>query len=92
MKIKNRKLIVALVATAFLSLSMTLRLSDRDFQIVKNLDIFFSLFRELSLFYVDEINPERLIGSGIQGMLETLDPFTVFIPESEMEEFKTVTT
>jgi carboxyl-terminal processing protease len=41
---------------------------------------------------VDETDPEKLIGSGIEGMLETLDPYTTFIPESEMEDFKTVTT
>ena len=56
------------------------------------MDIFFSLFRELNLFYVDETNPEKLIGSSIEGMLETLDPYTTFIPESEMEDYKTVTT
>ena len=83
-------LVVAGIAI-FLSVSFA-SLSDRDFEIVRNMDIFFSLFRELTLFYVDETNPEKLISSGIAGMLETLDPYTVFIPESEMEDYKTATT
>jgi len=67
-------------------------MSDREFQILKNMDIFFSLFREISLFYVDETDPEKLINSGIEGMLGLLDPYTVFISESESEDFKTATT
>ena len=94
MKFKNKKskiigfavIVVLMVSVSFVSLT------DREFQIVKNMDIFFSLFRELNLFYVDEINPEKLIGSSIEGMLNTLDPYTNFIPESEMEDYKTVTT
>ena len=94
MKIRNRKSKItgiAALAVLFISLSFA-SLSDREFQIVKNMDIFFSLFRELNLFYVDETDPEKLINSGIEGMLETLDPYTTFIPESEMEDFKAVTT
>ncbi len=94
MKIKNRKIKIGgviVVITVVASISFV-SLSDREFQMVKNMDIFFNLFRELNLFYVDEPNPEKLISKGIDGMLETLDPYTTFIPESEMEDYKTVTT
>ena len=94
MKIKNQKskiICVAAIAATIFSVSFT-ALSDREFQIVKNIDIFFSLFRELSLYYVDETDPEKLISSGIDGMLEMLDPYTIFIPESDMEDYKTATT
>ena len=93
-KIKKQKTkIIGIFAVIVLFISVSFAtLTDREFQIVKNMDIFFSLFRELSLFYVDETDPEKLIGSGIEGMLEILDPYTTFIPESEMEDFKTVTT
>jgi len=85
--------IIGIVAVFILAVTLSfVRLTDREFQIVKNMDIFFSLFRELSLFYVDETDPEKLIGSGIEGMLDTLDPYTMFIPESEMEDYKTATT
>lgn len=65
---------------------------DRNFAIVKNLDIFYTLFRELNSYYVDETNPEELIKTSIDGMLESLDPYTQFYPESELEDFKFMTT
>lgn len=65
---------------------------QKNFEISKNLDIFYTLVRELNLFYVDEVNPDKLIKTGIDDMLETLDPYTVFIPESEMDDFKFMTT
>ena len=92
-QLNQKSKIIGISAVAILLVSLSFAtLTDRDFQIVKNMDIFFSLFRELNLFYVDEIDPEKLINSSIEGMLETLDPYTTFIPESEMENYKTVTT
>lgn len=64
----------------------------RDFRIAKNLDIFLTLFRELNTFYVDEINPDKIIQSGIDNMLKTLDPYTVYYPESEADDFAFMTT
>lgn len=64
----------------------------RDFRIGKNLDIFFTLFRELNTFYVDEINPDKIIKAGIDDMLKTLDPYTVYYPESDIDEFTFMTT
>ncbi len=65
---------------------------QKNFEISKNMDIFYTLVRELNLFYVDEVKPDKLIKKGIDEMLETLDPYTVFIPESEMDDFKFMTT
>jgi carboxyl-terminal processing protease len=64
----------------------------RDFRIAKNLDIFFSLFRELNTFYVDEINPDKIIKTSIDNMLKSLDPYTVYYPESEADDFTFMTT
>lgn len=64
----------------------------RNFEIIKNLDIFYTLFRELNSYYVDETNPQDLIETGINEMLESLDPYTTYIPESDMEDFKFMTT
>ncbi|MBN2519868.1 MAG: PDZ domain-containing protein [Bacteroidales bacterium] len=64
----------------------------RNFSIIKNLDIFYSLFRELNSYYVDETDPEKLIKTGIDNMLESLDPYTQYIPETEMEDFRFMTT
>ena len=65
---------------------------QRNFQIAKNLDIYYTLFRELNLFYVDEIDPGKLVKESIDDMLASLDPYTVYIPESEMEDFNFMTT
>lgn len=63
-----------------------------DFEIAKNLDIYYTLFRELDLFYVDNIDPGHLVKSSIDKMLSTLDPYTVYIPESKMEDYAFMTT
>ncbi len=63
-----------------------------EFQIAKQMDIYFTLFRELNLFYVDEVAPEKLIETSIDKMLESLDPYTEYIPERELEDFKFQTT
>lgn len=65
---------------------------EKDFELLKNLDIFHSLIREINIFYVDEISPADLIGEAIDAMLESLDPYTVFIPESQMEDLRLMTT
>jgi carboxyl-terminal processing protease len=80
-------LITAVVSVSFLSTQET-----RDFRIAKNLDIFFSLFRELNTFYVDDINPDKLVKEGIDDMLKTLDPYTVYYTESEGDEVAFMTT
>jgi carboxyl-terminal processing protease len=80
-------LMVAGVSVSFLSTQET-----RDFKIAKNLDIFLALFRELNTFYVDELAPDKLVKTGIDNMLKTLDPYTVFYPESEGDEVAFMTT
>lgn len=66
--------------------------SERYFEIAKNLDIFATLYKELNAYYVDELNPNRTIKSGIDAMLNSLDPYTNYIPEDEIEDFRTSTT
>jgi carboxyl-terminal processing protease len=80
-------LLTAGISVAFLSTQET-----RDFRIAKNLDIFFSMFRELNTFYVDDINPDKMVKTGIDNMLKTLDPYTVYYPESEVDEVTFMTT
>ncbi|MEF8811464.1 MAG: S41 family peptidase, partial [Bacteroidales bacterium] len=63
-----------------------------DFKIAKSLDIYHSLFRELNIFYVDETNPEDLVETSIEAMLESLDPYTKYIPEKDMDDFEFMTT
>ncbi|MDY6800435.1 MAG: S41 family peptidase [Bacteroidota bacterium] len=63
-----------------------------DFKIAKSMDIFYSLFRDVNVYYVDETNPEKMVETGINAMLEELDPYTVYIPEKDMDEFTFMTT
>ncbi|MFN4122620.1 MAG: S41 family peptidase [Flavobacteriales bacterium] len=62
------------------------------FEISKHLDIFATLFREVNMYYVDEIQPGDLIKTGIDAMLEKLDPYTNFIPETDIEDHRFMTT
>ena len=92
----SNKILKAALAVSFvviIGLSFWGFKSDqKNFEISKNMDIFYTLVRELNLFYVDEVKPDKLIKKGIDDMLETLDPYTVYIPESEMDDFKFMTT
>jgi carboxyl-terminal processing protease len=66
--------------------------AENYFEIAKSLDIFATLFKEVNTYYVDEVDPKKLIRHGIDGMLESLDPYTDFIPEEELENFRISTT
>lgn len=63
-----------------------------DFKIAKSLDIYYSLFRDVNTYYVDETNPEKMVENSINSMLEKLDPYTVYIPERDMDDFTFMTT
>ena len=63
--------------------------SERYFEISKNLDIFATLFKEVNTYYVDEVSPNQLMKTGIDAMLESLDPYTNYIPEDEIEDYRT---
>lgn len=65
---------------------------ERYFEITKNLDIFATLFKEVNAYYVDEVNPNKLIKTGIDAMLASLDPYTNYIPEDDIEDYRTMTT
>ncbi|MDO7876786.1 S41 family peptidase [Hymenobacter sp. ASUV-10] len=66
--------------------------SERYFEIAKNLDIFATLFKEVNTYYVDEVTPAKLVKTGIDAMLKSLDPYTNYIPEDDIEDFRTLTT
>lgn len=86
------KYINTLLLTLLLSVSVVAQEKQNNFEIAKSIDIYNSLLRELNLNYVDEINPGELNEAAIKAMLEGLDPYTVFIPESDIENAKFMTT
>ncbi len=85
---KNGLLAVALVATLLAGSAF----QGSYFEISKQLDIFTTLFQELHAYYVDDIEPGELVKTGIDAMLKSLDPYTNYIPESKIEDFRFQTT
>jgi carboxyl-terminal processing protease len=80
--------IVVIVGVSFYSFTR----DEKNFEVAKNLDIYHTLFRELNMFYVDEVNPNKLVKTSIDQMLESLDPYTTYISEDQMEDFRFMTT
>ena len=85
---KKKLILISLVISSLTLLSFK---SDY-FEIAKNLEIFTDLYKELNTYYVDETDPGKLIKSAMDEMLQTLDPYTNYIPESEIEDFQFMTT
>lgn len=81
-------IITTIGASSFLSVGFV----DNYFELSKNLDIFATLFRELNMYYVDETKPGDLMKKAIDSMLESLDPYTNYIPETEIEDYRFLTT
>ncbi len=90
---KSKKSILFLfIIFSFAMVFVAANQPEKYFEIAKNIDVFASLFKEVNTYYVDEINPNTFIKKGIDGMLESLDPYTNYIPEDEIEDFRTMTT
>jgi carboxyl-terminal processing protease len=82
------------VATLALALTVTLRAGDPTpnnnefFETSKNISIFSEVYEQIWLYYVDEQQPGDLMKTGIDAMLKSLDPYTVYIPESNIEDYR----
>lgn len=66
--------------------------TSKTFQISKNLNIFNSVLREVDMYYVDTLKHEKMVKSAVDYMLQNIDPYTVYIPESESEDITFMTT
>ena len=91
-KTKKMKSIHTLILALLLPVGLIAQEKQNNFEIAKSLDIYNSLLRELNLNYVDEINPGELNEAAINAMLNGLDPYTVFFPESSIEDARFITT
>ena len=90
---RTKKAAIVVVGICAFAISFySFKQDDKNFQIAKNLDIYYTLFRELNLFYVDDVDPTKLVKTSIDKMLESLDPYTNFIPEDDIEDFRFMTT
>lgn len=83
-----------IILTVVISVAALLTISagNKDYELGKNLEIFYNVFRALSTSYVDGIDPEKTTTKAIDAMMSTLDPYTEFYNEKEMEEFEITTT
>ena len=91
-RIKRAVVIFSVLFTFGFGLLATVAFTSDDFRVSKSLDIFFTLFRELDVFYVDKIDAEKLISTGIDAMLESLDPYTEYISAEDKGDFDFMTT
>lgn len=90
MKIRMKKfLLVCVVAIASI---FSFGFVESYFELSKNLDIFSTVYREINVKYVEETNPGKLIKTGIDAMLLSLDPYTNYIAEADIEDYKFMTT
>jgi carboxyl-terminal processing protease len=76
----------------FTALNANAQTKKNNFEISKSIDIYNNVLRQLNMYYVDEIDPAELNESAIDAMLDGLDPYTVFITESQIEDVKLMTT
>ncbi|MCF8298900.1 MAG: S41 family peptidase [Saprospiraceae bacterium] len=88
---KKTKLLITILAISILSVG-SFSFINSDFEISKNLDVFATLFKQLNIYYVDDVNSGELMKTAIDEMLQSLDPYTNYIAESELEDYKFMTT
>lgn len=85
---KKYSIIAAISIIGFLSLGAGVYNNDKLFEISKNLEIFSNLYKELNTYYVDDIDPNKLMKVGIDAMVETLDPYTNYFSETQIETWR----
>jgi hypothetical protein len=78
---KKYRVTSLLLLTALVGIFAFRAPAEKYFDIAKSLDIFATLFKEVNTYYVDEVDPKKLIETGINGMLEQLDPYTDYISQ-----------
>lgn len=81
-----------LLTFAILSMFAAPLKAQNDFEIAKNVDIFVSILKELNAKYADEVSPGDLVKTAIDAMLKDLDPYSVYYPESQIEDVRMMTT
>lgn len=93
-ELKNTKIIIGILVISCAVLLTGSKTAETDyfFKIGKSIDVFGRVYREVTMNYVDEIDPEKFMESGIDGLLSSLDPYTNYISENEADEVELITT
>lgn len=92
MWLKSKKILISSLMMLSLGFISFTDPGERFFEIAKNLDIYATLFKELNNYYVDEINPNKVVKNSITAMLKQLDPYTNYYAEDDIEDYRTMTT
>jgi len=87
-KIKSFKGIILIALVAVFGIAAVGGDHNRFFEISKNLEIFTTLYKEVNTYYVDEVDPAKLMKTGVDAMLESLDPYTNYISEAQIEGYR----
>ena len=87
--IKNFKWTLVLVLSLF-GLTAAGLYQDKLFEISKNLEIFTRIYKELNSGFVDDLDPNILMKTAIDAMVNSLDPYTNYVTESQVESYRTV--
>ena len=88
----NRKYRTLAAAALVAAAAITIFAARNDFGLGRNMEITVNMMRELSLNYVDEVDPDKLMEGAAAGMVSDLDPYTEYIPEKGMQNFELLTT
>jgi carboxyl-terminal processing protease len=83
--------VVAIALVGFMGIATTISDHNKYFEISKNIEIYTNLYKEINTYYVDDLDPAKLMRTGVDAMLESLDPYTNYISESEIEGFRYIT-
>ncbi len=84
----TRSKIIAVACIAVFGISATVVNNDKYFEMIKNIEIFTNVYKELNTHYVDEIDPAQLMRTGIDAMVSSLDPYTNYYSESQVQSYR----
>ena len=83
-----RKTFIALCFAAFTYTAAAQKEGDHNFNVAKNLNIFNAIYKNLDMMYVDTLDANQTVGTGVNAMLKALDPYTVYYPEDKVKDLK----
>lgn len=83
--------VLGIAAVLLAGMAASFQPTNKYFEIIKNLEIFSNLYKEINTYYVDDVDPGQLMRTGIDAMMASLDPFTNYISESEIEGYRFMT-
>ncbi len=88
-RLLSKRIGIGLLVVLFLGTSAgVLNEKDKYFEIAKNLEIFTSVYKELNTHYVDDLDPNTIMRTGIDAIMNSLDPYTVYYSESQVESYR----